>query len=165
MRAFPESLKSMVVWLLVITSVFLVFHYVQLREESTRIQFVTDGPYPAISIRRDRDGHYRLPGQINGVDVDFMIDTGATHTTVSENIAQRASLKSVGSTRAYTAAGPVDAEVAIADVRLEGGLQAGRLHVTVLPKLGSEGLLGMDVLSKLRVEQMNGVMRLSAAEN
>jgi aspartyl protease family protein len=164
MRAFPESLKSLVIWLVVTTGVFLAFQYIQQREQATRVQIVTDGANPVISIRRDHDGHYRLPGLVNGVEVEFMIDTGATHSAVSRKVARSAGLKTVGATRAFTAAGPVEAEVALADLSLEGGLMAGRLRVTVLPDLGAEGLLGMDVLGKLRVEQVNGVLRLSAAE-
>jgi aspartyl protease family protein len=45
---------------------------------------------------------------------------------------------------------------------LQGGVRAERLRVAVLPQLASP-LLGMDVLSKLRFTQSDGVLRLEAA--
>ena len=49
--------------------------------------------------------------------------------------------------------------IARADVALQGGVNAERLRVAVLPKLESP-LLGMDIISKLRLSQAGGVMTL-----
>jgi aspartyl protease family protein len=56
----------------------------------------------------------------------------------------------------------VQGTLARADVVLQGGVRAERLRVAVLPRLESP-LLGMDVLSKMRFTQNDGVLRLEAA--
>jgi len=53
----------------------------------------------------------------------------------------------------------VRATLARADVVLRGGVRVDRLRVAVLPRLEAP-LLGMDVLSKLRFTQNDGILRL-----
>jgi aspartyl protease family protein len=53
----------------------------------------------------------------------------------------------------------VEGRLARADVVLQGGVVAERLRVAVLPRLESP-LLGMDVISKLRLTQSDGVLTL-----
>jgi aspartyl protease family protein len=60
-----------------------------------------------------------------------------------------------------TAGGTVQGWAARADLQLQGGVQAQRLRFTVLPGLDAP-LLGMDVLSRLRFEQVDGQLRLQA---
>jgi aspartyl protease family protein len=110
-------------------------------------------------LKRAPDGHFYWPGQVNGVAVDFLVDTGATSTALPLALAQRAGLALEGSIRSSTAGGVVDGRLARADVLLQGGVVAERLRVGVLPRLESP-LLGMDVISKLRLSQRDGVLTL-----
>jgi aspartyl protease family protein len=61
--------------------------------------------------------------------------------------------------RSATAGGVVRGWTARADVEMDGGVQAERLRVTVLPALASP-LLGMDLLSRLHFTQRGDVLRL-----
>ena len=47
-----------------------------------------------------------------------------------------------------------------ADIELDGGVQAQRLRVAVLPRLAAP-LLGMDVLGQLQFSQGDGVLRFT----
>jgi aspartyl protease family protein len=158
MNDFPRSLKIATVWLLVGVALFLVFQALENRQH--RSQFSASGS--TIEIRRAGDGHYHWRGTVNGVDVDFVIDTGATTTALPRAVAKQAGLRSEGSVVSSTAGGQVQGQVARADVVLEGGVQVRGLRVTMLQSLESP-LLGMDVLSRLRWSQHGGVLRIEAS--
>ena len=158
MNDFPRSLKITTVWLLVGVVLFLVFQALENRQH--RSQFSAGAG--TIEIRRAGDGHYHWRGTVNGVVVDFIIDTGATATALPRSVARQAGLRAEGAVVSSTAGGQAQGHVARADVVLEGGVQARGLRVTVLPSLEAP-LLGMDVLSRLRWSQHGGVLRIEAA--
>ena len=54
------------------------------------VHSVTEGATVRIELQRDRSGHYRVPGEINGHEVAFLVDTGATDVALSERAALRA---------------------------------------------------------------------------
>lgn len=155
MSDLSPTLKHLIVWLLVGTGVFLGVQ--AFLAERQRARFTADGG--VIELRRSADGHFHWPGQLNGVAVEFLVDTGATRSAVPQALAERAGLVSEGLTQAGTAGGTVQGWVARGDLELRGGVRVDRLVLTVLPALGAP-LLGMDVLSKLRFSQQDGVLRL-----
>jgi aspartyl protease family protein len=132
----------------------------QHRAEQSRFSF--DAVNGRIELKRAPDGHFHWPGQVNGVAVDFLVDTGATSTALPLALAQEAGLALEGSLRSSTAGGMVEGRLARADIVLQGGVVAERLRVAVLPRLSSP-LLGMDVISKLRLSQSDGVLTLETA--
>jgi aspartyl protease family protein len=155
MTEFPSTLKHLTVWLLLGTAVFLGVQAWQAQQQRARFQ--VDGG--VIELRRGPDGHFHWPGRLNGLAVEFLVDTGATRTALPQALAERAGLVFEGNTRSHTAGGVATGWVARADLQLDGGVAATRLPVTVLPALGAP-LLGMDVLSKMRFTQHDGVLRL-----
>ncbi|MEY2690541.1 MAG: hypothetical protein RL375_4741 [Pseudomonadota bacterium] len=158
MQDLPRSLKLATVWLLLGLVVFLAVQWLQDRER--RSQFSAQGA--VIELRRAADGHFHWPGRVNGVPVDFLLDTGATGTTLPLALARQAGLETIGNMRSDTAGGVVTGQVARADIELDGGVRLKNLRVSVLPRLSSP-LLGMDVLGKLRFTQGDGVMRLDTS--
>ena len=157
MTEFPRTLKIVTVWLLLGALLFLGLQAWQAQQQ--RMQFST-GSGGAIEIRRSADGHYHWPGRVNGVAVEFLVDTGATSTALPQALAERAGLTAERRVTTSTAGGPVQGVLARADVDLDGGVRAQQLRVTVLPGLSSP-LLGMDVLSRLHLTQSDGVLRLT----
>ncbi len=154
----PRSVKLVTVWLLLGLGVFLAIQWWQHRAEQTRFQMHGD----AIEIRRSADGHYHWPGSVNGRAVDFLVDTGATGTAISAELAGELGLEAIGSVRSSTAGGVVTGQVVRADVLLQGGVSAQRLRVVALRALDTNPLLGMDVLGRLRWQQRDGVLRIEA---
>lgn len=153
-------LKVLTVWLLLGTVLFLAFNEIERRRDLPRFNF-SDG---VVEIHRAADGHYHWPGQINGHAVDFLVDTGATRSTMSRALAERLELKTGGRVRTTTANGIVQGAEAQVTVELRGGMSAHRLKMVVLPSLGEHPLLGMDMLGKLNLNQRNGVLRVSAGD-
>jgi aspartyl protease family protein len=158
MTEFPRALKLATVWLLIGLAVFLGVSGFESRQRASRL--VLDGQ--TVALRRAPDGHFHWPGSINGVRVDFLVDTGATSTALPLVLAERAGLPLQGAVRSSTPGGVVQGRRARADVVLEGGVRAEQLHVTVLPDLAAP-LLGMDVLGRLPFTQSDGVLRITAA--
>lgn len=156
----PRSLKLVTVWLLVGAVVFVAIQWWQHREQQTRFQ-VSSG---ALEIRRSDDGHYHWPGRINGRQVDFLIDTGATGTAIPASLAEALKLEPIGTVRSNTAGGVVTGQIVRADVELQGGVKVERLQIVALPKLGDSPLLGMDVLGKLHWQQRDGVLRIELGD-
>jgi aspartyl protease family protein len=156
MDEFPRTLKLVTVWLLIILAVWMGVKWLQWHQGQTR--FELDGS--EIVLRRGPDGHFHWPGEVNGVAVDFLVDTGATSTALPARLAARAGLSLGAPVQSSTAGGTVMGHHSQADLRLRGGLAVQRLRVTVLPELDAP-LLGMDVLGRLHFTQGNGVLRLS----
>jgi aspartyl protease family protein len=155
-RELPRTLKVATVWLLLGLAMFLGVQWWQARERQTR--FHAEGG--VIEIRRSSDGHYHWPGLINGREVDFLVDTGATGTAISAALARDLRLESLGPVQSSTAAGVTTGQLVRADVVLHGGVSARALRVVALPGLGERPLLGMDVLARLRWQQAEGRLRI-----
>jgi aspartyl protease family protein len=155
MSEMPRTLKIVTVWLLAGILIFAGYKGWERYQQKTRFQ--VDGGL--IEIKRGRDGHYHWPGKINGENVEFLIDTGATSTAISQSLARDLKLKSVGQVQSNTAGGTVAGSVVRIDLQLRGGVVADRLSVVALQGLNkSQPLLGMDVLGKLRWQQREGVL-------
>ena len=155
-----RNFKLVTVWLLLGAAVFVGVQWWLHRAQQSRFQA---GP-EAIEIRRGPDGQYHWPGRINGRAVDFLVDTGATGTAVSTQLARELQLEGLGTVQSSTAGGVVTGQVVRADVALQGGVSVQRLRVVALPGLSDNPLLGMDVLGRLRWSQREGVLRIEAGE-
>ncbi len=151
----PRNLIFTTVWLLLGLMLFLGFQAWQREQQSAR--FSVDGSM--IEIRRAADGHYHWPGRLNDKPIEFLIDTGASTSTIPSSMAQELGLRSVGTMRSNTAGGVVSGNIVVADLALQGGLRVDRMRLGALPALSSP-LLGMDVLGRLRIEQQAGVLRI-----
>ncbi|WFL76581.1 TIGR02281 family clan AA aspartic protease [Altererythrobacter arenosus] len=105
------------------------------------------------------DGHFWLRAEINGVPANFLVDTGATVTAVSSNLAAEARLQprrgglpiSIG-----TANGPVAAQLATAEEIRFGNVAARGLDVVIAPTLGETNVVGMNLLSRLKSWRVEG---------
>lgn len=155
MTDFPRTLKHITFWLVLGTAVFLAMQAWQARQRQS--QFTATGGM--VELRRAPDGHFHWPGRINGVAVEFLVDTGATGSALPQALAQAAGLVPERRVQSSTAGGTVQGWTGRADLQLQGGLRIDRLPLTVLPALASP-LLGMDVLGKLSFSQADGVLRL-----
>ncbi|MCY4746914.1 retropepsin-like aspartic protease [Pelomonas sp. UHG3] len=151
----PHTFKLMTVWLVVTLVVFLGFKYWEREREASRFQLAGN----VIVLTRSPDGHFHWPGRVGDVEVDFLVDTGATTTALPQALAERAGLQPLGTLSTRTAGGPAQGFAARADIALDGGVRANRLPVAVLPQLHAP-LLGMDVLGRLHFTQKPGELRI-----
>jgi aspartyl protease family protein len=158
MAELPRWLKHATVWLVLATGLFLAVQAGLRQADQARVVVSGSG----IELQRAADGHYHWPGRVAGRNVEFLVDTGATSTAIPAALAQQLRLEVVGRVMSSTAGGPVQADVVVGDVVLEGGVRAERLRMAAMPEL-SAPLLGRDVLGRLQLQQHGGVLRVDLA--
>jgi aspartyl protease family protein len=144
-----------------IAAVFLVADH--LTRQPVVVHSVRDGRQE-IAIPVSRDGHYYLDGAVNGVPIQFMIDTGATYVAVGEDFARKARLPQGITGYFSTANGTVEGRIVKDQVVEAEGFKVSGLSVAVTPLGGGRGLLGQNFLKRFEVSQSAGVLRLRPAE-
>ncbi len=156
----PRTFKIITVWLLLGVLVFLGVQWWMRQQQQTRFQLQGG----VVEINRGPDGHYHWPGSINGRELEFLVDTGATGTAISAQLARELNLPSLGQVQSNTAGGLVTGRVVSVNLTLQGGVRAEQLRVVALEGLNDrrteQPLLGMDVLGKLHWQQRDGVLRI-----
>jgi len=98
------------------------------------------------------DGHFWLRASVNGEEAAFLVDTGATLTAVSGDLAARASLAPRQGgipLRLNTANGTIAAELTTIERMTVGNLEASGIDAVIAPNLGKTNVLGMNFLSRL----------------
>lgn len=155
-----RTFKIVTIWLLLGMLVFLGLQWWMRQQQQTRFQLQGG----VVEIARGPDGHYHWPGSINGRELEFLVDTGATGTAISAQLARELNLPSLGQVQSNTAGGVVSGRVVSVNLALQGGVSAQQLRVVALEGLNDrraeQPLLGMDVLGKLRWQQRDGVLRI-----
>ena len=118
-----------------------------------------------IELPRDRSGHYHATLQVNGVPVEFVVDTGATTVVLTQKDAKRAGIATEDLSffgQAQTANGTV----AIAPVRLDslalGPMVANDVAAAVTGGEMDISLLGMTYLERFaKIEIAGGRLLLT----
>ena len=107
-------------------------------------------------------GHFVTPGQINGQQVRFVVDTGASVVALGEDEAKRIGLKYKEGRLGYasTANGTVTTwQIKLASVRV-GDVEIRDVDASVLPASMPYILLGNAFLSRFQMKRENDVMVL-----
>jgi aspartyl protease family protein len=103
-------------------------------------------------IPMSRDGHFWLRATVNGTPARFLVDTGATVTALSPNLAEDAQIRSQPmreSVMLKTANGTVEARLGTIEELRFGNIVARDLDTVVAPGLGQTNVIGMNLLSRL----------------
>ena len=101
-------------------------------------------------IPRARDGHFYAAGLVNGRPVNFMVDTGASLVTVSEQFAQSAGLAGGTPTSFRTANGDLPGRIVSGVPVALGplGVSSVRIGVGLVGANAGDALLGQSFLSR-----------------
>lgn len=104
-----------------------------------------------LRIPQAEDGHYWIEGRLNGEQVRFLVDSGATITSIGRATAIRAGVESTGGfpVAVDTANGTVTAERARVKRFQIGGIDRQDFPVHVADAFGDTNVLGMNFLSSL----------------
>ena len=140
------------VWLLVATAMYLGFeHFEQSRRAKLQPYTLSSGE---LVIPRQRDGHFHVQGEVNRQPVVFLVDTGASHVSVSQALAERAGLPAGSPITLNTANGSRQGQLVHGVPVRAGTLAFNQASVTVgllgLPP--DQALLGQSFLKHFDVE-------------
>ena len=150
-----KALKMVLAWVAIFGVVFVLFSFrsefssigQRLRAEATGTPIEEGGE---VRIPIAEDGHYWAWAKLNGHDVRFMVDSGATVTTVSRGAAQAAGM-TIGTQR--TVVSTANGRVWVTRGRADS-LQVGSIRRQDFPVDINEqddvNLLGMNFLASLR---------------
>jgi len=97
-------------------------------------------------------GHYIATGKINKSEVTFLVDTGASHISVPESVANKIGLKQGAPTRVSTANGTITVYATNLEHVSIGEISLNDVRANINPYMqGEEILLGMSFLRGLSV--------------
>ena len=119
----------------------------------------------SISIPMNRRGMFQVSGSINGVPINFLVDTGASSVAMSEKTAKKIGLQyKLYGDRAIssTAAGNTRSWLMPLKKVNVAGLELTNVHGAVVEKMDfDEVLLGMSFLRQLNMSNNGQIMKLT----
>ncbi len=153
-----------IAWLLILGLIYLFFDdsLTQQRNPNQKLQLEQGaGGERVVVLDANRQGHYVGTLQLNGQDVEFLLDTGATAVAVSTEVAERTGMTKGVPYQSSTANGVVTVHRSrIAELRL-GSIVLHDLEASIVPNLaGAEILLGMSALNHLEFSKQQQQLRL-----
>ncbi|MEG1280605.1 MAG: retropepsin-like aspartic protease [Comamonas sp.] len=160
----PASASKRTTWLLVggwLVVMFVIYLVTDVYRKPAEGKVLAHG---VLEIQRDRDGHFRVPGTVNGVPVQFMVDTGASIISITDRIAERAQLPEGVPMQFQTANGVREGTMSRADRIEVGPLTVNNLRVgTGYTSEGEkDALLGQNFLRYFDVSISGNTMVLRA---
>lgn len=153
-----QGLKMFAGWVLIFLAAFVAFalkdDFVDLgkrvlaegRGETMAVQVGKE-----LRIKQSLDGHFWVEGRLNGETVRFLIDSGATTTSIATSTARRAGIVKSGRFPALvqTANGTVAVDRGRAKNLTVGEISREDLAVHISDGFGETNVLGMNFLSSL----------------
>ncbi|MGZ8311670.1 MAG: retropepsin-like aspartic protease family protein [Allosphingosinicella sp.] len=152
-----QGLRMFVAWVLIFGAAFIVF---TLKDEflalGNRVMIEARGGVEQtapgeIRIRQAPDGHFWVNAEINGKSVRFLVDSGATTTSLSRATADRVGIEPSGGFQAMvqTANGVVMVDRGRAGTLKVGPIERQDVAVHISDAFGDLNVIGMNFLSTL----------------
>lgn len=114
-----------------------------------------------VVLQGNRAAHYVVNGKINGRDVTFLLDTGATHVAVPKAIADKAGLIATQPGYAQTANGVTKIDFTRIGALEIGPIQLYDVSASINKNMPDDVvLLGMSALKQLELVQVNNQILL-----
>lgn len=143
-------------WIVFGTLLVLFFNNLLEKQHNPNTELSTayHGEQREVVLERNRYGHYVATGKINGQDVVFLVDTGATDVAIPEQTARKLGLQKGASYKARTANGLATVwDTHLNSVSL-GDIVLYDVDASILGNSGTqEILLGMAFLKHLELIQ------------
>lgn len=161
-----RKLGNAFIWLGWIIGLFLLIllfnHFIQGQQNPNQhVNSVLGDGFQQVELKRNRQGHYVFNGAINDQPVTFMIDTGATVTSIPLSLSKRLGLRKQYRYQVETANGVTDAwSTRLNSLRI-GDIQLNNVDASINPGFqGDAVLLGMNVLKNLEMIQRGDTLIL-----
>ncbi|WP_114951232.1 retropepsin-like aspartic protease family protein [Sphingosinicella terrae] len=159
-----QGLKMLAGWVLIFAAAFIIF---TMKDEflalGNRLLLETRGGVEQtaggeIRIRQAPDGHFWVTAEVNGEPVRFLIDSGATTTSLSRETADRVGIAPGTGFQAMvrTANGIVMVDRGRADTLKVGTIERRDVGVHISDAFGDMNVIGMNFLSSLSSWSVEG---------
>lgn len=156
-----RTVKMAVAWVGIFGLAYVGFLFKDEIVERAKADISTEGVTTAggeLRLRKREDGHFWVQGSVNAQPVEFMIDSGATMTTLSKDVADRIGVKLDDTDRQTV--DTANGELMVWSVRLDtiqiGTISRQAMAADVSPHQGDTNLLGMNFLSSLTSWRVEG---------
>lgn len=127
------------------------------RADARAPRVLDGGDVAGIALVADRRGHYLVTGLVNGRDVDFLVDTGASDVAIPAALAEELGLRAGRTVEVQTANGRARARTTTIDRLALGPLERRDVAATIVPGMGGRtALLGMSFLRHYELVQRDG---------
>jgi aspartyl protease family protein len=114
-----------------------------------------------VNLKRNRQGHYIVTGNINGQSVEFLLDTGATDVVIPQAMARKLKLEAGRRGRAMTANGPITIFNTSIDQLSIGKITLYNVRASLNPAMQPPSiLLGMSALKQVEFIQRGDSLTL-----
>ena len=147
---------TVLAWLVFLAILFGIFEYFvsQRINPNQNVATSVNGYQKEIVLQRNAFGHYVTSGKINGVNVTFLLDTGASDVAIPEHLADNIGLQKGHAIYVKTANGNARAYRTRVDSVAIGELVLHKLSATILTNMtGDQVLLGMNYLKHFEIIQ------------
>lgn len=160
-----QTLRMALTWVLIFTAIFVVLTFrsdLKIVWERVAVELgLHDGSQADGTMRvpRDEAGHFSVTASVNGRDVRFMVDSGATTTSMSLNAAKAAGVdvsQSGFPVIVETANGTAEMRRARITRLAVGPVKRQDFPVLVSDNLGDTNLMGMNFLNTLKGWRVEG---------
>ncbi len=111
----------------------------------------------SMEVQRQANGHFYVPGSIANTPVTFMVDTGASVTSISSDLARQAGIRNCKEVQFQTANGTATGCIALVPNMTLGNFVLQNITVGVMPNM-EINLLGANVLRNFQVSQSDSMM-------
>lgn len=147
---------------LVVLTLFFGNREARRHNPNQNLQSTSINGYNQVVLDRNAQYHYLANGSINGIQVTFLVDTGASDVAVPANLAERLGLAPGAHDVMSTANGNVNVRrTQIENLQL-GSIQLRDIRASINPGMGGdEVLLGMSFLRHVEFNQKNGQLTLT----
>ncbi len=147
-------------WVLALGLVWIL--YQKLIFTSKPLEITKFGNTTQIKVFKNNDGHYTIDGFINNYKVEFLIDTGASYVSISQSLAIKLGLPTLGETIVDTASGEAVAYRTKIDSFTIGEINFANISATAMPNMHKDfALLGMNVLKHFDIIKKENTLTLS----
>ena len=160
-----QGLKMFAGWVLIFGAAFIVFtlkdEFVALGNRvllEARGGVVEETESGEIRIRQSPDGHFWVTAEVNGTPVRFLVDSGATTTTISRSSAERTGIEPSRGFGAMvqTANGVVMVQRGRAGTMRLGPIERSDVAVHISDAADGLNVIGMNFLSSLSAWGVEG---------
>lgn len=162
-----SGIKMLVGWVLIFGAAFVIFTFQDefkalgnrlMLEARGGVEEVVTEKGAELRLRQASDGHFWVDALVNGEPVRFLVDSGATTTSLSRAAARRAGIESGGGMPAMvqTANGIVAVERGRAERIKVGPIERRDVAVHVSDAFGDINVIGMNFLSTLSSWSVEG---------